>query len=608
MTMKIVPDHGAKSGRIHRTRKGCKTCRRRGKKCDENKPACGACQRLSLTCCYVTEFVSFNSGGSCPQAQHRPSFKHNDSDDSNGSGIEHESDLCTNGSKFTVPPKVTVAIRQIDLSISQPDILYFGHFERLVRASLPSSVRFFEFHTSDCSFLRHAVLCLAASHLSTLDAHLASRCPAGDPRRSVTSPTPSPLHRHHAQRYHDIAQTFILEKKFHDPALVLIGQILLAYYHHASTDHLRFRHAVFDTIQFVRKNYVEIMESSSGEMALQLWYRLYNSHRPSKLPAVPIDGEVSSASGARLASPGADEHLHSMCIVGMSSDDLIHDILFRTMELRRRMVVDRCTSSVLGLPEKSQELGVQAYRLLCGLMNRLPTPLEESEATSSFVRGDHILQLLEIQDQRLEVWMSRVDVEHTTPQKQACLSPPSFDLHELANHRKGMAQLYYLLCRLLIQSTISRLAPDGMAFEDPADTLTSVLLNEALRLVDTIEPALSSLVDIFAFSLSEVLLQLCYAFPSEPVFDYIFDVVWPRMEAYGRGYEHSHLPTHLAKRVIALIAEEWQNARRILLVVPAIPEDSPKAVLLDVTQQIDVVTYGYDTEQRKFFVTKTQLS
>ncbi|KAK4942326.1 hypothetical protein LTR10_017933 [Elasticomyces elasticus] len=567
--------------------------------CDETKPMCGACKRLALTCCYVTEFVSFNTGDSCHQAQHWTSPEHDGSNDSSISEL----------SKFTAHPKVTFTIAQVDLSISTPDILYFSHFERLVRTSLPPSLRCFEFHRLDCAFLRYAVLCLAASHLSTLDTSLSSRCLTDDSRRSVTSPTPSPLHLHHAQRYHDVAQTFVLGDILNDPSLVLIGKVLFAYYHHASTDHLRFRQAVWETIQFVRKNHVELMESSSGEMALQLWYRLYNSHRPSRLPAVPIDGEVPSSSGPHLASPGADEYLHSMCIVGMSSDDLMHDILFRTMELRRRMVVYRCTSSVLGLPEASEQVGVQAYRLLSGMMKRPRTSLDEHEAKASFVQGDHILKLLEIQSQRLEVWKSRVDAKHMTPQKQACFSPPSFETHELANHRKRMNQLYNLLCRLLIESanTINRPAPDGIAFEDTTDISTSALLNEALRLIDTVEPTLSSLVDIYAFSLSEVLLQLCYTFPSTTFFDYILDVVWPRMEAYGRGYEHSHIPTHLAKRVIALIAEEWQDSRRIILVVPAVPEDTPKAVLLDVTSQINVVTYGYDTQQRRFFITKRQL-
>lgn len=33
-----------------RSAEGCLTCKRRRKKCDENKPRCGACKRLELRC------------------------------------------------------------------------------------------------------------------------------------------------------------------------------------------------------------------------------------------------------------------------------------------------------------------------------------------------------------------------------------------------------------------------------------------------------------------------------------------------------------------------------------------------------------------------------
>ncbi|WWC91482.1 uncharacterized protein L201_006428 [Kwoniella dendrophila CBS 6074] len=44
------PGETSKTGKNQRKRSGCLTCRLRKKKCDEGKPACGACTRLGLDC------------------------------------------------------------------------------------------------------------------------------------------------------------------------------------------------------------------------------------------------------------------------------------------------------------------------------------------------------------------------------------------------------------------------------------------------------------------------------------------------------------------------------------------------------------------------------
>ncbi|KAJ4520034.1 hypothetical protein HRR78_002257 [Exophiala dermatitidis] len=614
------------SGRIRRNRTGCKPCRRRGKRvcgspdkakaCDENKPMCKACERLSLTCRYSTEFVSYTPRHSLPSNQHRPPS----SQQSTCFGKENgdSGKACVLRDNYHVPKVIKTSPMSVarGLSLSQPDMLYFGHFERLVRASLPPAVQAMEFHTCNDSFLRFAVLCLAASHLSTLDASLTSRSPTGNGRGTVTSPVPSPLHQHHARRYHDIAQKNAVDEDSHDPSLVLIGKVLLAYYHHASTDHLKFRLAVWETIRFVRRRQVQIMASPTGDMALQLWYRLCNSHRPAKPPALLIDGEEPSLSGSSLAFPGADEHLHCRCIIGMSSDDLIYDILFKTMELRRRILLFRGASAVLKVPESSPELGVLVYRLLNRMMDRPVTQLEEQEAASSFVRGEHLLGLLEVQIQRLGVWRSRVSSSAFAPKQTprkcepvSILKSPHLSQHGFVNHRDKMNYLYYLLCILIFESTgasqISSSAPwrSGSEASKGCD-----IMNEALCVINTIDFQQSALVDIYAFSLAEVLLQLCYTFPSTEVFNHILDVVWPRMEAGARGYENSHMPTHLAKRIIALIADEWHNSRRVLLAMPAVPEDTPKSVLFDLNHQFDVVVCGCDTTGRgSYFIDKIPL-
>jgi hypothetical protein len=48
----LLPMHqqSATKGKRQRTFTGCRTCRRRRVKCDEQKPTCGHCERLKLEC------------------------------------------------------------------------------------------------------------------------------------------------------------------------------------------------------------------------------------------------------------------------------------------------------------------------------------------------------------------------------------------------------------------------------------------------------------------------------------------------------------------------------------------------------------------------------
>jgi hypothetical protein len=78
---------------------------------------------------------------------------------------------------------------------------------------------------------------------------------AGDNRRSVFSPLLIILHHREAQQYYDQTLWYCRaaeagEIEYQAPAL-LAAHVLLAYYHHASTDHLNFRMAVWDSVRFV---------------------------------------------------------------------------------------------------------------------------------------------------------------------------------------------------------------------------------------------------------------------------------------------------------------------------------------------------------------------
>jgi hypothetical protein len=307
--------------------------------------------------------------------------------------------------------------------------------------------------------------------------------------------------------------------------------------------------------------------------------------------------DESGSSGADLHSAWADEDIYLHCIVGLSSDDLLYDIMLKTMELRRRMVIYYCTAAAQKVRESLPTMGFKAQRMMNGLMQRPDSTPGVDEVNPDFVAPCHLLALLDIQERRLEVWKSRIVTEET-----ASITSPNLKAQKLTRHRRHMNHLYYLLCRLIFGSAT---ALQGALFDQGLD---AAVLRGVVETIDGLDLKVSNLVDVYGYSLSEVLLQLSYNMPSKAYFNHILDVVWPQMEVCGRGYENSHLPTHLAKTIITLMAEEWQRSRRILLVTLELPENTPKTVLYDIHYSFDVLLYGYDHKQGDFFIRKVPLT
>ncbi|KAF7591877.1 hypothetical protein BBP40_000920 [Aspergillus hancockii] len=335
-----------KPHKIRRNNSGCRPCRRRGKRCDETKPDCRACIRLSLECSYGVDYSFRNLNGVLFQ-QHATTQSATSLKPSMGNNV-----LDTRRSAYFFN---SLSKRKIPAAPSSEDnieLSYFNHFQSHVRQLLPAaSLQFLDglLH-SPC--LRFAVLCISASNLSMLNARVQSRILTDNTRRSVFSPLVNTLHHNHAQKYHDLAFWYCRNAKLdeikHQAPALLAAHVLLAYYHHASTSHLRFRLAVGDSVRFVLQNRASIMDSQEGSNALQMWYRLCTSHRPAKPPALLLEGEGASSFGPNLL-PDVTEHLYLHCIVGMGVDDLIYDILIKTSEIRTKLVVFRSTQK----PEKA---------------------------------------------------------------------------------------------------------------------------------------------------------------------------------------------------------------------------------------------------------------
>ncbi|KAL4995473.1 hypothetical protein BDV10DRAFT_196643 [Aspergillus recurvatus] len=562
-----LAERPVKPRKIRRDHSGCRSCRRRGKKCDEGKPICRACIRLGLECSYGVDFA-FRNYGKNSFTQSGPTC--------------WPSKAILRHAPCTTPP--------ICISIESGENLetrYLDHFVSHVHRLLPA-IPAHSTHlqrTLQSPQLRSAALCISASNLSMLNAQVQRRCVPSDSRRSVSSPLVNHLHHTQARRYHEqaLAQCVgvtALGVESEAPS-VLVALTILAYYHHASTDHRQFRRAVWDTVRFVSKHREALTRSADGSQALQMWYRLCVSHRLGKPPAMLLEGEGKSVHGPNLY-PASFEELYLRCITGLSSDDLIYDILIKTIEIRARIVVFRCVAGRYGLSDESREIGGVAHELLSRCLGREDTEAEHAEAKDGYVRGPHLQGLLHVQRERLAVWKSHLGVSGGQSSNPDSLIPTP-----IPGHRDAMNALYSLLCETIFD--------ESEVDDTPVSTLHAHTRN-IIQILSNLDIAASITSDIYTFSLTEVLLQLVQTCKSPSLFTYILDTLWPLLETKGRGYEHSHYPTHLVKRIIGLIAGYWERGREIKLVLPAVREDVPKLRLLDVYSEVGVVICGRDAQ------------
>ncbi|KAL4905633.1 hypothetical protein BDW74DRAFT_185152 [Aspergillus multicolor] len=566
-----TPSNLTSARKIKRGHSGCRPCRKRGKKCDEAKPGCRACVRLRLQCSYGLVYSFRNADKQSFQSkENRSSFQAKALTSWSPRAARHNSPL-------------PVAI---DTKFNA-EAHYLNHFISHVCHLLPADGLQFDHRVLQAPYLRFAALCISASSLLMLNAQVQTRSLPGDPRRTVCSPLANQVHINQARKYHDEAIAYCrsattLDVLSEAPG-ILIALTILAYYHHASTNHLQFRLAVWETVRFVWKNRESLTRSPDGVQALQMWYRLCVSHRLGKPPAMLLDGEGISAHGPNLY-PDSFGNLYMGCVMGMSTEDLIYDILIKTIELRTRIVVFRCVAGNLEVCETSRNLGGATHELLNQCLGKDNSAGEWAEAQDGFVRGSHLQGLLDVQRERLKVWKSRLN-ETQSPDNSMPFS----------THRDAMNALYSILCEMMFDE-------DRVEGADNFSKHTQRFLHvlSTLKLSDCVTS------DVYTFSLTEILLQTCLVAKSTDLFNYILDDLWSALESSGRGYEHSHYPTHLAKRIVGLLAIYWEQKRDVKFMLPAVKEDTPKTKLLDVNEQLALVVCGQDGEG-KYFVKRVAL-
>ncbi|KAE8411962.1 Zn(II)2Cys6 transcription factor [Aspergillus pseudocaelatus] len=616
MPMQPLIKSNVNQPRIRRTHSGCRPCRKRGKRCDEARPSCQACKRLSLDCSYGIDYTFRNLDGALFQRQLA-----GQTTSTRSSPISKRSTA-----KRVLDPKIKIGMLNhlsrletpsVPLTVSthhEVEVRYLNHFQTHVRHLLPAASLEFINRSLQSPALRFAVLCISASNLSMLNSRVQNRILPNDSRKSVHSPLVNGLHHSFAQKYHDLAfwncrAAEADEIKNEAPAL-LVAHVLLAYYHHASTDHLQFRIAVRDAVRFVLQSRTNIVDSADGVDSLQMWYRLCTSHRPAKPPALLLEGEGASSFGPNLL-PDVTEHLYLNCILGMSVNDLIYDILIKTLEIRTKLMVFRCVAAIRQVSETSRDIGPLAHEMMNKMLGRECGPDEYVEARDSFVRGSNLLGLLDVQKERLKVWRSRLSPGQLQTQYGSISSIQSQgspeDSHLLTSqrtqtHRDVMNALYCLLCEMTFEEAKQAFTShhtSTVVGVDPSNPIANMAYS-AYHIADSLNLAVSNTSDVYTMSLAEVLLQLVFLWRSDELFHYILDILWPRLEAHGRGYEHSHYPTHLVKRIITQAAVYWEQGRVVNFALPAVAEDTSKLKLLDIDHPVDLVVCGYNTDGMYF--------
>ncbi|OJK01902.1 hypothetical protein ASPACDRAFT_25290 [Aspergillus aculeatus ATCC 16872] len=598
-----------RSSKIIRKHSGCKSCRRRGKKCDETKPHCRACVRLSLECSYGVN-LTFRHTDQATFQRHTQAIVASSAAADPVAASRQARTESDPSAKPLLLCDLTVAGLSPSLDLGDGlEVRYLSHFQDHVRHLLPALSMTSVGDIFDAPYLRAAALCISASSLSMLNAPVQSRHLVDDHQTPVFSPLVNSRHHRQARNYHDralqLCRTASAGEVARNAALILRTLVLLAYYHHASTNHLNFRLAVWDTLRFIAQCREQIMHSPDAVGALQMWHRLCVSHRLSKPPSLLLEGEGVSSFGPNCF-PDPTDHLYLSCVLGMSTDELIYDILIKSMEIRSRLIVFRSVASTHRIQESSRDIGRVAHRVLNTMLGRCSPPDEYDEAQEGFVRGSHLRGLLMVQKERLEVWRSRVS--ESLPCCNAAVGTAieglsgrePFTPHKSVypSHREAMNAIYSLLCEMMFEESNGTCTSDASPIDLTSATPNQLddLAHRACQLISTLDFTTSSTADVYTFSLAECLLQLAFLWRSDTLFDYILGIVWPELERKTRGFEHSHYPTHLAKRIILHISRYWSQGRAVTLVLPAVPEDIPKPKLLDINQPIDVVVCGHDAD------------
>ncbi|KAL2820838.1 fungal-specific transcription factor domain-containing protein [Aspergillus cavernicola] len=167
------PTRSPQPAKRTRSRTGCWTCREAGYKCDELKPNCGRCIRLGIHCKGYASRLKWRSHNA---AERRARCKSTSTENDIGSS-QGDSPLSTSPhSGLSLSEYPSLSIRPSDMTLEQYRLLHHWivYTSPLLCVSPIYQTNSFQMHLTPMvlhsdSPLRHAVLSVAASHLTASD-------------------------------------------------------------------------------------------------------------------------------------------------------------------------------------------------------------------------------------------------------------------------------------------------------------------------------------------------------------------------------------------------------------------------------------------------------
>ncbi|KAL4906732.1 hypothetical protein BDW74DRAFT_167271 [Aspergillus multicolor] len=411
-----APPPRPKKTDIVRSRSGCRGCRQRRVKCDEQKPSCRACVRRGISCEAILPSLDFHnvtlSAIESPGGRHcqHLRFKYSQGPpkiDTKNSEQSHLADEDSRVASLISPPVLATSPSQ-PLACSEHEAMYLTHWNEACVHALQHSLRQISLATDSHAPFKAALLALSACNLSRslperneLDAQVAYR--------------PNPRHLLSSQQYYvtavgQAART-ILRSSLMAPSHTLAMLVLFCNIETAMGNFTGFGCHAQGIINFIQTHFRAITKDTLGRGAIATWVLARNHNWWLRM-------NFSSAS-FQLAQP-------SMCLP-MDMSNVLHSIGSRR-------------ATVTSILCETYRLSTIAF-LHSTLDDAIPSP-----------EIDDCVALMRAESTRLDDWHSTLSQSELPFDSFA-----EFNTHEssqfrpllFTSHRLAMNYAYYVSSRVL---------------------------------------------------------------------------------------------------------------------------------------------------------------
>ncbi|KAL5355751.1 hypothetical protein BJX96DRAFT_78470 [Aspergillus floccosus] len=265
-----------KKTEIVRSRSGCKCCRERRTKCDEQKPRCGTCVRLGTTCQPVRQKFQFRittGPSNSPPTSQQGRWGQDTGSKKTGeprSSHSHPSLSMLGPCSRDIIPIPSLQLIQ-NLQYTERDVFYSTYWEEHCLPALNPVFRSISHLIGSSSALKNTVLALSACNLSRMNAEQKSSATIS----VMGTHTPNLTHLTNSQRYYCAAvRRFVQlsqQECRYNAATYLAMLILFAYIESAMGNFRGFYCHVQGLSAFLETVYCKETTSASVKSLLTAW-------------------------------------------------------------------------------------------------------------------------------------------------------------------------------------------------------------------------------------------------------------------------------------------------------------------------------------------------